>query len=101
MSKHVIETVTFRLRDGISRADFAAAAAATTAWVSAQPGFVARHLSCAEDGTWTEHIRWQDMASASAAAAGIGTSADTAAFLSAIDGPSARVSHSELEIALP
>lgn len=101
MSEHVIETVTFRLCAGVSRADFTSAAQRMNTWLAAQPGFVTRHLSCTGNGSWIEHIRWQDMASARAAAAGIGQTPDTAAFLAAIDGPTVHVQHSELDVTLP
>ena len=67
MSKPIIEFVTFTLNDGVSREDFAAAARSMSAWVSSQPGFVRRRLSCTEDGTWLEHIEWASMADAKAA----------------------------------
>jgi len=56
MSKNVIETVTFRLNDDVSRDEFVAAAKDMNAWVEARPGFLYRRLSCTEDGTWIEHI---------------------------------------------
>lgn len=100
MSKPIIEFVTFTLKDGVSREDFAAAARSMSAWVSSQPGFVRRRLSCTEDGTWLEHIEWASMADAKAAAAGIGKEPGNADFLRAIDGPTVSMSHSELEVAL-
>lgn len=100
MSKHIIETVTFRLNDGVKHDDFVTAARAMNRWVAAQPGFMHRRLSCTEDGTWIEHVQWQDMRAARAAAATIGTTAGNAPFLAAIDGGSVRLSHSELEVAI-
>lgn len=100
MSKHVIETVTFKLNEGVSREDFAAAAQAMNIFVTAQPGFVARRLSCSEDGEWIEHIEWQDMDAAKAAAAKIGTVEGNKPFLSAINGPTVIMRHSEVEVAI-
>lgn len=100
MTKHVMETVTFKLNDGVSRDAFAAAARAMTDWVSAQPGFVRRRLSVSEDGTWVEQIEWASMAEAKAAATGIGEAPGNAPFLKAIDGPSAQMRHSEIDVAV-
>lgn len=100
MSKNVIETVTFKLHDGVSREEFAAAAKGMNAWVEARPGFMHRRLSCTEDGTWIEHVQWEDMDAAKAAAAEIGKVPGNADFLSAINGPTVQLMHSELEVAI-
>ena len=100
MSNTIIETVTFKLNDGVSREAFVAAAEGMSAWVAARPGFVHRRLSCTEEGIWIEHIQWQDMSSAKAAAAGIGKAPGNAEFLSAIDGKTVQLMHSELEVAI-
>ena len=100
MTKHVMETVTFRLEDGADRQDFGAAARAMTDWLAEQPGFVARRLSVAEDGTWVDQVEWASMDDAKAAAAGIGKEPGNAPFLKAIDGPSAQMRHSELVVAV-
>ena len=98
MSKQVIEMVTYKLNDGVSKETFVDAARAMNTWIESRPGFLQRRLSCSEDGTWIEHIHWADMASAKAAAAEIGSDPANAAALSSIDGPSVKISHSELEI---
>lgn len=100
MSNQVVETVTFKLNSGVSRDDFIAAAKGMNAWIKARPGFMHRRLSCAHDGTWIEHVQWQDMQAAQAAAAEIGKAPENAAFLSAIDGPTVQLMHSELEVAM-
>ena len=56
MPKHVMETVTFRLKEGVTREAFAEAAGRTIAFVTAQPGFISRRLSCTSDGEWIEQI---------------------------------------------
>ena len=56
MTKHVIETVTFKLEQGVSKEDFLETVPCSTDFATAQPGFIARRLSCAEDGIWVEHI---------------------------------------------
>lgn len=100
MSKNIIETVTFKLNKDVSRDDFVAAAKEMSAWVEAQPGFMQRRLSCTTDGTWIEHVQWTDLDAAKAAAAGIGKAQGNANFLSAINGPSVRLMHSELEVVI-
>ncbi|QPH54809.1 antibiotic biosynthesis monooxygenase family protein [Pontivivens ytuae] len=100
MPGHVIETVLFTLEQGVRKDDFIAAAHAMRPFIEAQPGFVHRRLSCTEDGTWIEHIEWVDMDAAKAAAASIGSAPEAAAFVGAIDGPSVRMTHSRVEVAL-
>jgi hypothetical protein len=100
MPKNIIETVTFKLNEGVSRADFVAAAKDMSAWVESRPGFIHRRLSCTEDGTWIECIQWTDMDSAKAAAAEIDKAPGNANFLSAINGPTVQLMHSELEVVI-
>ena len=100
MSKHVMETVTFRLTSGISRAHFAQAAQEMTGWITTRPGFVARRLSVADDGIWVEQVEWASMDDAKAAAAAIGEAQGNVPFLKFIDGASVQMRHSELEVAV-
>ncbi|MEL6679511.1 MAG: hypothetical protein AAFQ51_12455, partial [Pseudomonadota bacterium] len=64
----VIEIVTFRAAPGISEAEMAARAAGTRAAVAAMPGFRKRALSVSPDGTWTDHVEWDSLEHARAAA---------------------------------
>lgn len=100
MTKHVIETVTFKLEQGVSKEDFLETVPRSTDFVKEQPGFIARRLSYAEDGTWIEHIEWECMADAKRAAILIGQTDSVKPFLKCIDGPSAKLIHSELEMSL-
>ena len=100
MTKHVIETVTFKLENGTSKEDFLETVPCSTDFVKEQPGFIARRLSCAEDGTWIEHVEWESMADAKRAAAIFGQTESVKPFLECIDGPSAKLVHSELETSL-
>ena len=100
MSRHVIETVLFRLKDGISRDDFVKAAETVNGFVAARKGFVSRRLSCTADGLWIEHIEWADMTAAKAAAADLGKTAPNLPFLSAIDEPSVTLHHGNLDVTL-
>jgi hypothetical protein len=100
MSNHVIETVTFRLMDGVSQEQFLEAARHATAFMIARPGFLRRRLSCEGSGTWIEHVEWASMADAKAAAAEIGRDGLARAFVRAIDGPSVKITHSELKVSV-
>ena len=100
MPQTVIETVCFKLNKSASREDFTAAAREVSQWVKTRPGFVQRRLSCAEDGTWTDHIEWESMDAAREAAGAIGSAPETARFLAAIDGETVQLTHSELILRL-
>ena len=100
MAEHVIETVTFRILDGVSQAEFLAAAQQATSFMAARPGFLRRRLSCEDNGTWIEHVEWASMADAKAAAAAIGADEHARAFVRAIDGPSVKISHSDLKVSV-
>lgn len=97
MHDPVTETVLFRLNGGVSETDFLAAAQTVMTFVEAQPGFIRRRLSCTEDGTWIDTIEWASMTDAKRAAAAIGKADAATPFLTAIDGPSVRLMHSEIK----
>jgi hypothetical protein len=100
MSEHIIETVTFRLTDGVSQEQFLEAARQATAFMAARPGFLRRRLSCEDNGTWIEHVEWASMADARSAAATIGNDERARAFVRAIEGPSVRITHSALKVSV-
>ena len=100
MSDRVVETVLFRLTSGVSDGEFERAARTSSKYVEGCEGFIARRLSRAADGTWVEHIEWSDMDAARAAAAGIGESPDMKAFVTAIDGESVKMIHSNVVVAI-
>ncbi len=97
-SNAIIETVTFKLNEGVSHDAFVAPVKGMNALVAARPGFVHCRLSCTEDSTWIEHIQRQDMPSAKAAENG--KAPGNANFLSAIDGKIVQLMHRELEVAI-
>jgi hypothetical protein len=100
MGNHVIETVTFKLNEGVSREQFADTAKALNDFVTSRPGFIARRLSCSADGEWIEHIEWADMDAAKGAAAAIGSVESNRPFLSAIDGSTVKIHHTELKVSV-
>ncbi len=91
-----IEHVTFRLTPGADRTSFLKNAHRTEAVVRRQSGFVARMLTEAEDGTWSDIVTWASHADAMAAAKTVMSDPDFAPFGAMIDGPSVQVSHSTL-----
>jgi hypothetical protein len=93
MSNPIAELVTFRLIPGTERATFLAAAAKTEAFVTNAGGFLTRALSEAEDGTWTDHVLWTDMAAAKSAGEAFMASPDTQDLMALIDPESVRMSH--------
>jgi hypothetical protein len=89
----VAEIVTFRLRDGIDQAGFAAAARATAARLAREPGCRGRTLSRDDHGLWTDNVLWADAATAEAAAAAVVADPAFAPFLAAIEPASVQLRH--------
>ncbi len=100
MPKRTIETVTFRLKEGVSPTTFAEMAQAITDFARKQKGFVSRRLSCSDNGLWIEHIEWESLKDAQAAAAQIGHEPTLETCMNAIDGPSVVLHHTTLEISV-
>ena len=92
----VAEVVTFRLAAGTTEAGFLAAARATGPVAAAQPGYLGRHLSRGDDGSWTDHVLWQSRGAAEAAAAAVMTDPAFAPFMAAIDPASVTLRHEEI-----
>lgn len=69
MATPVIACARFRVRAGAARADVAAAAARSTAFLERRPGFNAREVGVSADGEWLDVIHWADLDAALAAAA--------------------------------
>ncbi|MEP5152659.1 hypothetical protein [Planktotalea sp.] len=100
MSQHTIETVIFKLNKGESADGFAKAAEAITEFAERQKGFITRRLSRGEDGLWIDHIEWETLADAQAAAAKIGQEASLGPCMKAIDETSVVMHHTSLEISV-
>jgi hypothetical protein len=96
----VMEIVTFRLTPGTSDAAFLAAAAATGAPLQAQTGFVSRHLTRTEDGSWTDHVRWSSMAAALSGADAMMADPAFGPFMALIDGPTVIMRHDTIAFAM-
>lgn len=100
MTKHIMETVTFKLAEGVSKEAFLETVPASTDYMNRHPGFISRRLSCGEDGLWIEQIEWATMEDAKTAAANLGKDESLVPFLRCVDGPSAALRHTELEVSL-
>ncbi|MGB7407980.1 MAG: hypothetical protein WA908_05700 [Pontixanthobacter sp.] len=98
MSQQVIECVTFRLIDGTDPLGFARIAEDLNTWISRQPGFIARALSCAADGEWIDHVTWASMEDAEAAAAKLEQAPEAGPFMSAIKPASVTMRHAALTV---
>lgn len=100
MTKHTMETVTFKLAESVTKEAFLQTVPASTEYMQGRSGFISRRLSCKEDGTWIEQIEWKTMEDAKGAAANLGSTESIRPFLQAIDGSSATMHHSTVEVAL-
>jgi hypothetical protein len=91
-----MEIVRFTLVAGTSDAAFLAAAKGTEASLGAQPGFVSRSLTRAEDGSWTDHVIWSSMAMAMAGAETMMAEPAFGPFMALIDGASVSMRHDKI-----
>ncbi len=89
----VMEIVSFRLVAGTSDAAFLAAAKTTALPLQGQPGFRGRHLTRAEDGTWTDHVLWSSLPLAMAGAEQMTAEPAFQPFMALIDGATVVLRH--------
>jgi hypothetical protein len=95
-----IETVSFKLMPGTNEKNFIAHAHAIHGFLTAQPGFIARRLSKADDGIWMDHIEWASRDDALAAAQKSEEDETLLPFFMAIEPDSIHLSHNQLMISL-
>lgn len=98
MTHPIIETVSFKLTDGVTESAFRAEIPASTAFIKARPGFRARRLSCGEDGRWLDHIEWASMEAAQSASEAFMQEQSLMGFAQCIDMESAEMRHQALEL---
>jgi hypothetical protein len=98
MTHPIIETVSFQLANGVSESAFKAEIPASTAFIKARAGFVARRLSCGEDGRWLDHIEWKSLADAQAASEAFMQEPSLMGFAQCIDMDTAEMRHQVLEL---
>lgn len=94
----IAEIVSFRALAGIGPEAMQKHAAGIADWLAHQPGFIARTLSLAEDGTWTDHVLWASPAQAMAAGEALMAEPSARAFMEAIDPASVRMSHAPVAL---
>jgi hypothetical protein len=92
MPEPVLEIVRFRLLEGITTADFLAAARQGEAALAGADGFIRRML-CQEAGSWADVVEWQSAAQAMAAAGWVMTHPDFAGFMAMIDPATVEMAH--------
>lgn len=93
----VLETVNFKLANGVAIEAFLAANVAMTEWVSRQPGFRYRSLSQFDDGSWIDVVYWASKAEADAADANFKATMMSSDFCMMIDPNSVELRHSAIQ----
>ena len=97
---HVMETVLFKLKDGVTTDAFLKAAAASVTYVESCSGFISRRLSGAAGTQWVETIEWASLADAEAASAGLAAAEGIGDFLAAVDETSVAMHHTPVQLSL-
>lgn len=84
MSTQVLELLTYRLHPDVTPDAFLALVDQTMPALHGHPGLLSRTLA-AQDGQWTEVVRWESQAQADAAGAAIMADPRVAPLMAAID----------------
>jgi len=92
----VLELVTFKLLEGTSEQAFLTENENLNHWVKSQPGFEYRALAKTDDGSWTDTVFWQDMASAKAAQENFTKQKSLEGMLKLLDMASVKVEHQNI-----
>ncbi len=100
MTNHIIEIVSFKLADGVSDADFLRTVPASNVFLEARAGFISRRLSKGDDGTWLEHVEWENLEAAQTASDAFMKDASLKPMMQAIDGANATMGHNTLMISV-
>lgn len=94
----MIETVTFRLKDGVSETAFMAVARGLDAYLDRCAGLRARTLSRDETGLWREDYVWATEADNTAADIGFRTAPEAQAFMALVNHESVTMSHAPVSL---
>ncbi|MEM6594328.1 MAG: hypothetical protein AAF672_06015 [Pseudomonadota bacterium] len=92
----IAEIVRFKLKPGVSDADYIALNQPSHIYSSSIPGFISRTLSKGEDGEWTDYVLWDNMGSAKAAADGFMAQDWAPAMVGAIDETTMQMTHQQI-----
>lgn len=96
MTHPIAEIVTFTLTPGISDPEFLALSQSSEAFCKSYPGFLARRVSRAPGGRWTDYVLWADLDTAQAAAAAFSKQDFAPAMMAAIAPDSVTMRHEEV-----
>lgn len=96
MTKHVIETVTFKLAAGVSDEIFLELVPSTMEFITKCDGFICRRLSKAEDGSWLDYLEWKSMELAKQASEAFMKQESLMPFMQTIDVESTQMQHREI-----
>ncbi|MBW6418103.1 hypothetical protein [Celeribacter sp. PS-C1] len=94
----ILETVTFRLNEGVSDADFMTAARGLDGYLDRCVGLCTRTLSCNNTGLWREDYVWANEAAAKAADAGFMAAPEAQAFMALVSRESVKMSHAKVAL---
>ena len=82
----IIEIATFKLKEGVSVADFQPLdKAVEEQHVSKQPGFISRESAATADGEWVAIVHWRSVADVDASMASFADAPATAQFMANLD----------------
>jgi len=93
----ILETVTFKLANGVDQNAFLAANVAMTEWASRQTGFRYRSLSQFDDGSWIDVVYWASKADVEAADVNFKATMMSSDFVMMIDPNSFELRHSTIQ----
>ena len=89
----IIETVTYRTKDGVSDAEYIKTSPALNAFTARIGGAVSRNLFKDADGLWHEQTVWADAASHQKAMKGFMASEEGQAIVALLDPETLKMSH--------
>ncbi|MEM7470882.1 MAG: hypothetical protein AAF340_05965 [Pseudomonadota bacterium] len=92
----IAEIVRFRLKPGVSDADYIALNGPSHSYSSALPGFISRSLSKSAEGDWTDYVVWDSMEAAKHAADGFMAQDFAPAMVGAIDESTMEMTHQQI-----
>ncbi|ATG47403.1 hypothetical protein CEW89_07375 [Celeribacter ethanolicus] len=94
----ILETVTFRLKDGVTETEFMAVACELDDYLNRCPGLCARTLYRDETGLWREDYIWANKAAAKAADAGFMAAPEAQAFMALVARDSVQMAHAPVSL---
>lgn len=100
MDNKIIEVITFKLKKGINKDSFIKTIPATNDFIKKCEGFISRRLSCNENGTWLEHVEWENLQYAKAASEEFMKTDSLMPMMQAIDEETIIMGHNQLIISL-